>query len=61
MATRGISEGFILGQMLFNVFTNNMDIGDAVESSFSKFVDDSKGNSWYTGKQGFPLESINRL
>lgn len=45
MATRGISEGFILGQMLFNVFTSNMDIGDAVVSSFSKFVDDLKGNS----------------
>lgn len=42
MVTGGISEGLILGQMQFNVFINHVDIGDAVESTFSKFVDDSK-------------------
>lgn len=42
MVTSGISEGLVLGQMQFNVFVNNMDSDDAVESTFSKFVDDSK-------------------
>lgn len=55
-----ISEEFILGQMQFNVFTNNMDIGDTMESRFSKFVYDLEGNSWYTGEQGCPLEREHR-
>lgn len=42
MVTSVISEGSVLGQMQFDVFVNNVDIGDAVESTFGKFVDDSK-------------------
>jgi len=42
MVASGIYKGSILGQMQFDVFVNNVDIGDAVKSTFSKFVDDSK-------------------
>lgn len=61
MLIRGISEGFVLGQMQFNVFNNNMDNGDTVGSSSGRFMDDLEGNGWYTGEQGCPLESINKL
>lgn len=55
----GIPWGFLLGQILFNIFVNNLD--DVMECLLSKFADDVKLGQMTPGRCAAIQQELGRL